>query len=139
MDMKNRFRGAVANNPYIQNYPTPQSFSTGNQTITAAMLIAGIIVGNVGGGTTYTYTLPTAALLRQGLAPYMDVQGVQVGDVINTLIVAGGTTGILALSLGSGGSFDTNGNQSIPAGQSKYVYIRFTNATPGSETYTVYA
>lgn len=141
VDMKDRYRAGFVANPWITNFQTATSFSTGAQTLTGAQLIAGIIVGS-SNGTGFTYTLPSAASLKTALAAYADLQGVQVGDTIQCLIVCGGTanvtTGLMLLN-GTGGSFDTNGNQVIPAGWSKYLYLRFTNVTPGSEAYTVYA
>lgn len=141
VDMKDRFRGGFVANPWFTNFQTANSFSTGAQTLTGAQLIAGIIVGS-SNGTGFTYTLPSAASLKTSVAIYADLQGAQVGDTVQTLVVCGGTgaAGVgLFLVAGTGGSFDTNGNQVIPAGQSKYLFIRFSNVTPGSEAYTVYA
>jgi hypothetical protein len=134
MDLKNRFRGVAFANPDIQNVPTPLSVSTNAITLTAQQVINSIFVN---GGSTATVTLPSAAALRQGLAAYLDLQGVQVGDTIGLLVC--NSTGLMSLVGGTGGSADANGATTVLAGQSKNLLFRFTNVTPGSEAYIFYA
>jgi hypothetical protein len=126
----------LVGNPEVWNMPTPASYST-TQTFTAADIIGGIIVaGNAG---AITDTLPTAALLVAALKAIFGPQ-LAIGATVGCLIVNGGS-GIITIAAGSGGTFDTNqtGGQSISVGASKYVMLRLTNITLGSEAYTIYS
>jgi hypothetical protein len=129
----------LVGNPEVFNMPAPASYS-GAQTYLATDIIGGIIVHNTG-GAGITATLPTAALLVQALKAIFGQQ-LQIGATIGCLIINGGATGTITLAAGAGGSFDTNQNaasQAILTGTSKYVMLRLTNVTPGSEAYTIYS
>lgn len=117
--------------------PAPASHAdVGPVTLTAAEVLGGIIVADTNGAGR-TYTLPTAALLVAALP------GVAVGDVVRCLIVNGADAAeVLTLAAGAGGGFDANQTASsrvIGQNTSKVIAIRFTNVTPASEAYVVYA
>lgn len=117
--------------------PAAASIATaGNETLTAAQLLGGIIVRDPAGAAR-TDTLPTAALLVAA------IPGAKVGDVIRTLIVNGADAAeAITLAAGSGGAFDANqtaASRVIGQNTSKCVHIRLTNVTAASEAYVVYA
>lgn len=124
----------------IQPYeaaPAAASIATaGNVTLTAAQMLGGIIVRDCAGAGR-TDTLPTAALLVAAMP------GVQVGDLVRTLIVNGSDAAeAITLAAGTGGAFDANqtaGSRVIAQNDSKLVMIRITNVTAASEAYVVYA
>ncbi|MGY3535413.1 hypothetical protein [Bradyrhizobium sp. USDA 4452] len=124
-------------NPVIYNMPPAASYA-GNQTYTPSDLLGGTIVHDGTGGVTATF--PTAAAL---VAAIPGQGGARVGDTLYCLITNGANvSGAITIGLGSGGSFDANqggGSRTIPFGTSKTVQIRITNATKGSEAYTVYS
>ena len=123
-------------NPEVWNMPAPASYST-TATYLTSDIVGGIIVnGNAG---AITSTLPTAALLVAALRTIFAMQ-LAIGDTIGCLIVNGGS-GVITLAAGTGGSYDTNqtAGQSIAVGASKYVMLRLTNITIGSEAYTIYS
>jgi hypothetical protein len=121
-------------NPEVWNMPAPASYS-GATTYLASDIIGGIIVN---GGTTFASVLPTAALLVAAMKGIFGAQ-LQVGATVGCLIVNGGS-GTITLTAGSGGAYDTNqsSGQAILTGTSKYVMIRLTNVTLGSEAYVIY-
>ena len=121
-------------NPEVWNMPAPASYS-GATTYLASDIIGGIIVN---GGTTFASVLPTAALLVAAMKGIFGPQ-LQVGATVGCLIVNGGS-GTITLTAGSGGAYDTNqsSGQAILTGTSKYVMIRLTNVTLGSEAYVIY-
>jgi len=115
----------------------PTSIATaGAVTYTMAQVLSGIIVRDTSGAGR-TDTFPTAALAVAGLP------GVQVGDTVVVTIINGADAAeTLTLQAGTNGSFDTNQTASsrvIPQNSSKDVVMRFTNVTPGSEAYVLYA
>lgn len=109
---------------------------TTNHTYTAAEVVSGVIVRDPNGGNK-TDTLPTAALLVGGLTRPA------VGDVVKVLITNGADTAeTLTLAAGSGGTFDNNqtsASRVVAQNSSKFVFIRLTNVTSGSEAYMVVA
>jgi predicted RecA/RadA family phage recombinase len=116
--------------------PAAASYSTaGPQTYTAADIIGRTIVRDPNGAAR-SDVLPTAALLVAALP------GVQVGDVIDCLIVNGADAAeTITIGAGSGGAFDANqtaASRVIPQNTSKTVRIRFTSVTAASEAYVVY-
>lgn len=123
---------------YMDGYGTPTSMApTTNTTVTASQLGTGICVINP--STALTVTLDSAANLVSYMAS--NSAGVYVGDYMTTLLVNGGTA-TLTLAAGANGSFDTNqasGSRILATGVSKYVFLRMTNVTPSSETYTIYS
>lgn len=138
IDDEEKFMAQKVGNPVIYNMPAAASYAS-SQTYLASDLVGGTIVHNGTGGVTAT--LPTAALMRAALSAYG--AAALVGDTIYCLIVNGAaSSGVVTLALGTGGSFDTNqgaGSQTIPFGTSKTIQLRMTNATPGSEAYTIYS
>lgn len=121
--------------PIVQNTPTPASYSTaGAQTYLPADIIGTLIVRN-GGAADRVDTLPTAALMVAAIPKC------RIGDTVDCLIVNGGTTNKITLQAGAGGALDPNqaaGSAIIVASTSKYISIRITNATKGSEAYVFY-
>lgn len=120
---------------WMQGTGIATNFTTGSQTLTAAMIGGGIVVGSPSAAATYT--LDTAT----NIINYMNANsaGINVGDIISCLITnAGSSTGIITVAPGSGGGFDTgqNGNFQMPINTSRTVNIRITNlSTPA---YIVY-
>lgn len=122
--------------PFVQNTPTPASYSTaGAQTYTVADVIGTIIVRNCNGGSR-TDVLPTAALMVAALP------NARIGDTFDCLIINGtNAANTVTITAGSGGALDTNQNAAtavIAQNSSKYISIRLTNVTIGSEAYVFY-
>lgn len=120
-----------------QGSPAPISHAdVGPVTLTAAELLAGIIVVDTNGAGR-TYTLPTAALLVAA------VPGAKVGDLIRTYIINGADAAeVLTLAAGTGGAFDANQTASsrvIGQNTSKMLFVRLTNVTAASEAYVAYS
>ena len=128
-------QGSKIGSPIIYSTPQPASYPSGAQTYLPADLLGQIIVHD--GTSGLTATLPTAAQLV-GAIP-----SCRVGDTVECLIINGANaTGSIVLAAGTGGSFDTNqggGSKIIAFGNSKYVNIRVTNSTKGSEAYSIYS
>lgn len=131
-------QAVLVGNPVIYNMPPPASYA-GSVTYLNSDIIGGIVVHNTSGGSV-NGTLPTAALLVAAVRAIVGSQ-LAVGACVECLIINGGTAGTITLLTGTGGSFDTNqvGGQAIITGTSKYITIRLTNITVGSEAYTVYS
>lgn len=131
---------ATVSNPlgvnWIVGSGTPVSAAPGaTVTITAANLLTGII--------TFSPTAANTATFDTGANIVAAVNGISagavVGDYISCLIINGNATNGITLAAGTGGSFDTNqATRTIPINTSKWVIIRITNVTPGSEAYTIY-
>lgn len=110
----------------------PATVSTATAvTLTVGQVQGGFILEDPNGGAA-TATLPTAALLvaatpgaMVGTSFYFDVRN--TADANETLTIAGG----------SGGT--TSGTMTIAQNNGKRFLLRFTNVSPGSETYTVYS
>ena len=119
-------------------YGAPVSVNTaGNNTLTAANVLAGVYVRDCNGAGR-TDTLPTAALLVAAMTRPA------VGDIIRLLVVNGTTGGATTLTIaaGAGGAFDANqtaASQVVGPNASKLIHIRLTNVTVSSEAYVVYA
>lgn len=117
--------------------PAPASYATaGPQTYTAADILGRTIVRDPNGASR-SDVLPTAALLVAALP------GVQVGDIVDCLIVNGADAAeTVTIGAGAGGAFDANqtaASRIIGQNGSKLVRIRFTNVTAAAEAYVVYA
>lgn len=121
---------------WINGFGTPRTCNTSNNmTILAADLLTGIIT--VTPNSTITLTLDTAQNLVNGVNQIS--AGAVIGDVIQCLLVNGGTATSMTLAHGTNNVFDTNqANTTIASGQSKLLYIRLTNVTGGSEAATIY-
>lgn len=128
-------QGSKIGSPIIYNTPVPASYAAGAQTYLPADLLGQIIVHDGTGSSTAT--LPTAALLVAA------IPSCRVGDTVECLIINGANaSGTITLAGGTGGTFDTNqggGSKIIAFGSSKYVNIRVTNTTPGSQAYVIYS
>lgn len=107
------------------NKPTnPTSYSANYTTTAAEILNAGIIVHSA----AITITLPTAALLVVAIPGTATV-----GDVIQFYIVSTGNS-LATLAAGTGGTIAADSGSP----RQRFVLIRFTNVTAGSEAYSVY-
>lgn len=132
--------GTIAANQLGTNWMngtgSPTSTTPGaTSTISAFMLSAGIMV--VAPTTANTATFDTGA----NIVAMVNARsaGAVVGDIIQCLIVNGSGTNGITLAVPASGAFDTNQtNRAIAVNTSRYVFIRLTNVTPGSEAYTVY-
>lgn len=131
---------ATASNPlgtnWVDGSGTPVSSAPGaTVTITSANLLTGII--------TYSPSVACAATFDTAANIVAGVNGASagsaVGDYISALIINGNATNAITLTAGTNGGFDTNqATRTIPANTSKWVIIRLTNVTPGSEAYIIY-
>lgn len=130
--------GNMLGTMYMAGTGTPFTTSTATGiTITAANLGTGFVTITAT-AAAQTMTLDTAANIQT----YMNNNsaGIQVGDVLQCLIVNGGATNAWNLAPNaSGGSFDANQTnpQSIAAGTSRFCNIRMT-AIGAAPTYTAY-
>lgn len=132
--------GTVPANPlgtnWMNGFGTPSSTTPGaSSTITAAMLSPGIMVVAPSTGNTSTFdTGANIVAMMNGRSA-----GAVVGDIFQCLIINGSAANAILLAVPASGSFDTNQtNKTIAANTSRYVFLRITNVTPGSEAYTVY-
>jgi hypothetical protein len=70
------------------------------------------------------------------------IPGVQVGDVVRTLVVNGASAAeTITINAGAGGAFDANqsaASQVIGQNVSKTLTIRFTNVGARHEAYVAY-
>lgn len=121
---------------WMNGFGTPSSTVPGaSSTITAAQLSTGIIIEAPSAANTSTFDTGAniVAMVNARSA------GAVVGDIIQCLIINGSATNSILLAVPASGSFDTNqSNKTIAVNTSRYVFIRLTNVTPGSESYTVY-
>lgn len=129
---------------WMDGVGTPYSATSATAfTLSAASLGTGICVLNSSAsGSAVTATLDTAA----NIVAYVNnnSSGAVIGDYISALIVNGSTTSgnTITLAAGSGGGFDTNqgtASRQILLNSSKYIFVRLTNVTSGSEAYVVYS
>jgi hypothetical protein len=138
VDSSGQDQAIKVGNPIVYNMPTPASYGSSNTAFTVNDVIGGLIVQDPGATGNLNINLPTAAALAAAVPG-----GVRIGDCIECLIVNGSlTSGTVTLVATSGVSFDANQNtgaQKIPFASSKYITCRFTNVTPGSYAYTIYA
>jgi hypothetical protein len=134
--------GTIALNPlgtnWITGSGTPVSTTPGaTSTLTIANLLTGFIVQAPSAGNTST--LDTAANIVSGINSIS--AGAVVGDVIQVYLGNGSAANTITVAAGSGGSFDANQPSTarvIAINSSRFVFIRLTNVTSGSEAYTVY-
>ena len=115
----------IGTSKVTRNYPTEPT-TGGNTTLTASQVFdAGIYVLNSNGNVTF----PTATSLVAAMP------SPKVGDVINFVIATTGNFDA-TVAVGSGG---TIGSQSTsPNRTTRYLFIRITNVSSGSEAYTIY-
>lgn len=121
---------------YIDGIGTPISTAPGaTSTLLTEQLLTGIITQSPSTGNTSTFD--TAANIVAGVNKIS--AGAVIGDMVTVLLINGNGTNAITLAAGSGGGFDTNqANRTVPVNTSKYVWIRLTNVTPGSEAYVIY-
>ena len=121
---------------YIDGIGTPISIVPGaTNTLLAEQLLTGIIISAPSAGNTAT--LDTAANIVAGVNKV--TAGAVVGDMITVLIINGSGANTITMAAGSGGTFDTNqANRVIAVNTSRYVWVRLTNVTSGSEAYVIY-
>jgi hypothetical protein len=123
---------------YICGTGSPISTTPGaTSTIDVGQLLTGIVIQSPSAANTST--LDTAANIVAGVNKMS--AGAVVGDIIQCYFGNGNGTNAITIGAGSGGSFDTNqpvGARTIPVNTSRWVMIRLTNVTSGSEAYVVY-
>jgi hypothetical protein len=122
--------------PSMENAPIVEAKTdntAGNLTITAAMVLAGILERDPAAANR-SDVFPTAELLVAAIpnafvGKTLDLLVVNTADAAETIAIAAGTGG--TLKPGTPGAF----------GQNKSVLYRFllTNVSAGTEAYTVYA
>jgi hypothetical protein len=123
--------------PIITNTKQPSSYSGTPITYLATDFFANVIVHNTGSSAS-TGNLPSAASLVAAIRGACS--GLcMAGDQVASSITNTGTSGLLTLSPGAGGSLDVNQSAAtIAAGTSKVITFFITNTTIGSESYLVY-
>jgi len=117
---------------YMQGTGVPVSLAGTTQTLTAAQLGSGLIVG--GPTSASTYTLDSAT----NILTYMqnNSAGVQVGDFLQCLLV-NGSAFTITLAVPASGAFDAHQTTTtVVTGASKLINIRITNIT--TPAYIVY-
>jgi hypothetical protein len=130
------------NNPLGTNYicgtGAPISTAPGaSSTIDIGQLLTGMVIQQP--SVANTSTLDTAANIVQGIMKMS--AGPQVGDIIECYFGNGSGSFTVTLAAGSGGTFDANQPASarvIAVNSSRWVLVRLTNVTLGSEAYTIY-
>ena len=121
---------------YIDGIGTPISVTPGaTSTLLAEQMLSGIITSAPSTGNTLTFDTATNIVNGVNLV----TAGANVGDYITFLLVNGSATNTITLAVPASGSFDTNqATRVIPVNTSRYVWVRLTNVTPGSQAYVVY-
>lgn len=126
---------------WISGFGPPRTGTSGtNFTALAADLLTGIITWKNSNTASSNMVLDTAANLVA--AVNLVSSGAQVGDYITCLIInstGSGAGGTITVVNGTGGTFDAN--QTAPTvlvGTSRYITLRLTNVTLGSEAYVTY-
>tara|TARA_Y100001951_G_C11223069_1_gene229974 strand:- start:76 stop:582 length:507 start_codon:yes stop_codon:yes gene_type:complete len=123
----------------LQKFPAPAVPGSGNQTITIANLLTGILHDDPEGNATWT--LPTATLMVAG------VNGVKVGDCFDFIVINDATTTVdekVTVAMGTDGTavglmiVDSNLVAGIRGHGSGAFRIRFTGVAAGSQAYTCY-
>lgn len=126
---------------WIAGYGPPRSgTSATNVVATAADLLTGIITWKNSNTASSNMTLDSAANMVAAVNQISS--GAQVGDYINCLVInstGSGAGGIITIVNGTGGTFDANQTApTIAVGTSRYLFIRLTNVTVGSEAYVLF-
>lgn len=117
------------------NGTVPTSNTTTSLTVTAAMLLGGILISN--GASAVTATFDTAVNIVAAVNAAS--AGANVGDVVGIEISA--NTSAVTVAAGTGGTFDANvtaGAKAIALSTAKTVFVRLTNVTAGAEAYVIY-
>lgn len=123
---------------YYSGSGTPISTVPGAaSTIDIGQLLSGFVIQAPSAGNTST--LDTAANIVAGVTKIGS--GAQVGDVISVYMGNGSAANTITVAAGSGGTFDANQPSAarvIAVNSSRYVFVRLTNVTVGSEAYVIY-
>jgi hypothetical protein len=124
---------------WIAGTGTPISTVPGaSSTIDIGQMLTGIVVQAPSAGNTST--LDTAANIVAGINKMS--AGAQVGDIIQFCMANGSGTNTVTVAAGSGGTFDTNistAAKTIAVNSNvKWILVRLTNVTSGSEAYVIY-
>lgn len=123
---------------YYSATGTPISTTPGAaSTIDAGQLLTGIVIQAP--SLANTSTLDTAANIVKGVNAIG--AGAVIGDVITCYFGNGSGTNTITIAAGAGGGFDTNqpaAARVVAVNSSRWVMVRLTNVTPGSEAYVVY-
>lgn len=119
---------------YMQGSGTPTVFTTGAQTMTAAQLLTGIIVGAP--TTAVAYTFDTAANIYAAMNAAS--AGVQVGDYLECLLCNDATAAnTITPTASTGVTIQRSTNAAVAGGVSVLMTLRCT-AVGTSPTFTVY-
>jgi hypothetical protein len=124
---------------WIAGTGTPISTVPGaSSTIDVGQILTGIVIQAPSAGNTST--LDTAANIVSGVNKIS--AGAQVGDVIQFAMGNGSAANTITVAAGSGGTFDANINTAAKtlavSSNIKWILLRLTNVTSGSEAYVIY-
>jgi hypothetical protein len=123
---------------YYQGTGAPISTVPGAaSTIDVGQFLTGIIIQAPSAANTST--LDTAANMVAGCSKIGS--GAQIGDVLSCYFGNGSGTNTITIAGGTNGTFDANipaANKVIAVNASRWVFVRLTNVTPGSEAYVIY-
>ena len=126
---------------WIEPYGPPRTgTSATNVTALAADILTGIITWKNSNTASSNLVLDSAANIVAAVNTVST--GAQVGDYLSCLVInstGSGAGGIITVVNGSGGTFDANQTApTIAVGTSRWVILRLTNVTLGSEAYVTY-
>lgn len=108
-----------------------------SSTIDIGQMLSSFVIQAPSAGNTST--LDTAANVVAGVNKIGS--GAQVGDVVQVYMGNGSASNTITVAAGTGGTFDTNQPSAarvIAVNSSRWVFVRLTNVTVGSEAYVVY-
>lgn len=121
---------------WMCGFGAPTTYAATNQTLTAANLLTGIIIGTPTGASTYTFDSAANIIAAMNAAS----AGVQVGDILEFYIAndaAAANTITLAADGGATVTLNRTNNKTITQGNSFWFMLRVT-AIGASPTCTVY-
>lgn len=126
---------------WIEPFGVPRTgTSATNVVVLAADLLTGLITWKNSNTASSNMTLDSAA--NTVAAVNLVSSGAQVGDCLSCLVInstGSGAGGILTIVNGAGGTFDANQTApTIPVGTSRWLVIRLSNVSIGSEAYVLY-
>jgi hypothetical protein len=123
---------------WIDGIGPPISITQGTAvTIYPGQLLTGVIT--IKPTASINLAFDTAAMIVAGVNAV--TSGAVVGDYVTCLIINGAASGSgfnLTPVVSTGVTFDTNNAGIIAPSTSRYVLMRLTNVTPGSEAVVVY-
>lgn len=126
---------------WVAGFGLPRSGTSATNFIAlSADLLTGIITWKNSNTASSNMTLDSAANLVAAVNTISS--GAQVGDYVSCLVInstGSGAGGVITVVNGTGGTFDANQSAPVIAvGASRYLFIRLTNVTIGSEAYVLY-